>query len=237
MDIKSFLQSFKPHVTQTSFAEKLRSGLAGGIAILLLTLALQYLPQAVFPMFIVASMAASATLLYATPHSPLAQPWNLVGGHLVSALAGLACGMLVPDPTLAAGVAVGSSILLMQLLHCLHPPSAATALMMVLGASQFHNMSWQWAMLIVAVNTGLSLLLALSINNLLPGRHYPQPAAPAVAPPKPAPFIALEQSDLKWALEKMDSVIDVSEEDLAEIYQLALQQAQIRIEKAQGVAP
>jgi len=28
-------------------------------------------------------MAASATLLYATPHSPLAQPWNLVGGHLV----------------------------------------------------------------------------------------------------------------------------------------------------------
>jgi CBS-domain-containing membrane protein len=87
MDFKSFLQSFKPHVAQTSFPEKLRSGLAGGIAILLLALALHYLPQAGFPLLIVSSMAASATLLYATPHSPLAQPWNLVGGHLEWALA------------------------------------------------------------------------------------------------------------------------------------------------------
>ncbi|HLP97844.1 MAG TPA: HPP family protein [Sideroxyarcus sp.] len=235
MDIKAYLSSFKPHGAQTSFAEKLRSGLAGGIAILLLTLALQHLPQTALPMFIVASMAASATLLYATPHSPLAQPWNLVGGHLVSALAGLLCSMLIHDPVIAAGAAVGSSIFLMLLMNCLHPPSAATALMMVLGASQFHDMSWQSALAIVAVNVGISLVLALVINNLLPGRHYPMHALPP-PPPKPAPFITLEQDDLRWALEKIDSVIDVSEEDLAEIYQLALQQAQARIEKTQGTA-
>jgi CBS-domain-containing membrane protein len=50
-------------------------------------------------------------------------------------------------------------------------------------------------------------------------------------PPKPGPFITLEQRDLKWALEQMDSVIDISEEDLAEIYKLALNRAQERIEK------
>ncbi len=231
MDLKSYLSSFKPHVAQTSFPEKLRSGLAGGTAILLLTLALHNLPQAGFPLLIVASMAASATLLYATPHSPLAQPWNLVGGHVISAIAGLLCGMLIPEPTLAAGAAVGSAILLMEVFSCLHPPSAATALMMVLGSSQFHDMPWLWALAIVAVNAGLSLLLALAINNLLPGRRYPMRMVPPPPPPKPAPFITLEQSDLEWALEQMDSVIDVSEEDLAEIYQLALQQAQLRIEK------
>jgi CBS domain-containing membrane protein len=228
MDLKSFLQSFKPHATQTSFPEKLRSGLAGGIAILLLTLALQHLPHDGFPLLIVASMAASATLLYATPHSPLAQPWNLVGGHLVSALAGLLCGLLIPEPALAAGAAVGSAILLMEIFSCLHPPSAATALLMVLGSSQFHNMHWQWALGIVGANAGISLLLALAINNLLPGRRYPMHALPAQEPPKPAPFITLEQSDLEWALAQMDSMIDVSEEDLAEIYQLALQSAQKR---------
>lgn len=231
MDIKTYLHSFKPHLIQTSFAEKLRSGAGGGSAILLLVLALHYLPQTGWQWLIVTSMAASATLLYATPHSPLAQPWNLVGGHLVSALAGLACGALVPDPALAAGAAVGSAILLMQLLNCLHPPGGATALLMVLAGSPFLDMGWPVALLIVAANSGISLLLALAINNLLPGRTYPMQPVPAPAPPKPAPFIALEPADLEWALEQMDSVIDVSEEDLAEIYQLALQQAQLRIEK------
>lgn len=229
MAIKSFLLSFKPHVSQTSVAEKLRSGLAGGTAILLLTLALHYLPQTGFPLLIVASMAASATLLYATPHSPLAQPWNLVGGHLVSALAGVVCGMLIPEPTLAAGAAVGSAIMLMEFLSCLHPPSAATALMMVLGSSQFHEMNWHWAIAIVAINVGISLLLALTINNLLPGRTYPMHAIHRQPPPKPAPFIAIEQTDFEWALKQMDSEFDVSEEDLVEIYRLALQQARTRL--------
>lgn len=232
MDSRSFFASFRPHPLQTSFAEKLRSALAGGGAILLLTLALQHLPQTLFPMLIVASMAASATLLYATPHSPLSQPWNLVGGHVVSAIAGLLCSVLIPDPTIAAGAAVGFAILAMQLLSCLHPPSAATALMMVLGSSQFHVMQWQWALAIVAINAGISLLLALAINNLLPGRHYPVQALPAPPPPKPAPFITLEPEDLRHALEQMESVIDVSEEDLAEIYRLALQNAQQRIDAA-----
>lgn len=227
MDIKPFLQSFKPHLSQTSVAEKLRSGLAGGLAILLLVLALHYLPQTGFPLFIVSSMASSATLLYATPHSPLAQPWNLVGGHLVSALAGLACGALIPEPSLAAGAAVGAAILLMEFLNCLHPPSAATALVMVLGNSQFHDLGWHWAIVIVAVNTCISLLLVLVINNLLPGRRYPMRALPDRTLPKPA-FSSLEQSDLEWALKQMDSVIDVSEEDLAEIYKLALLRAQLR---------
>jgi CBS-domain-containing membrane protein len=234
MIIKPFLHSFKPHVAQTSVAEKLRSGLAGGIAILLLTLVLHYLPQAGFPLLVVSSMASSAALLYATPHSPLAQPWNLFGGHVVSALAGVACSLLIPEPTLAAGAAVGSAILLMQFMNCLHPPSAATALMMVLGYSQFHGMPWQWAIAVVVVNTGILLLLALVINNLLPGRSYPMRVQHEQTLPSPAPFISLEKTDFTWALNQIDSVIDVSEEDLVEIYRLALQQAQARMESVRA---
>lgn len=229
MDIKSFLISFKPHSTQTSPGEKVRSGIAGGIAILLLILALHDLPQTGLPLIIVASMAASVTLLYATPHSPLTQPWNLVGGHLVSVIAGLMCSMLIPEPAVAAGAAVGSSIMLMEFLNCLHPPGAATALLMVLVNSQLHSMGWQSALYIVAINTGISLVLALIINNLLPGRRYPMRVVPHPHP-KPAPCIAPEQSDVEWALQQLDSVIDVSEEDLMEIYELAQQRAQTRLQ-------
>ncbi len=232
MNIRSFLATFQLHVAQTSPAEKLRSALAGGIAILLLMLALRYLPQTAHSPFIVVSMAASATLLYATPHSPLAQPWNLIGGHVISALAGLLCGLVIPEPTLAAGAAVGSAILLMEFLRCLHPPSAATALMMVLVSSPFHDLSWQWAVYLVAINAGILLVLALAINNLLPGRSYPMRAVPEAVPPHPTTFTSLEQTDLDWALKQLDSVIDVSEEDLAEIYKLALQHAQTRTASA-----
>jgi CBS-domain-containing membrane protein len=226
MNIKAYLSAFKPHPSLTSTSEKMLSGLAGGSAILLLMLLLQNLPQSHLSLFIVASMAASATLLYATPHSPLAQPWNLVGGHIVSALAGLACSWLIPEPVIAAGAAVGSAIMLMEFLRCLHPPSAATSLMMVLGGSQLHQLEWQAAVYIVALNTGISLLLALSINNLLPGRRYPLRSVPLQ--PKPIPPAVIELADIEWALQQIDSEIDVSEDDLAEIYRLAQQRAQTR---------
>ena len=55
---------------------------------------------------IVASMGASAVLLFAVPHGPLSQPWPVAGGHLVSALIGVACAKLIAPPLLAALVGV-----------------------------------------------------------------------------------------------------------------------------------
>jgi CBS-domain-containing membrane protein len=103
--------------------------------------------------------------------------------------------------------------------------------MMVLGSSQLHDTGWQWAVYIVAINTGISLLLALLINNAIPGRHYPVLVA-LPAHPKVEPIIAPEQGDIEWALEQMDSVIDVTIEDLTEIYAMAAEHARTRYEKA-----
>lgn len=229
MSIRSYLKSFMPHGTHAPLAEKFRSGIAGGIGILLLALGLHYLPPHHYPVMMLGSMAASAVLLFAAPHSPFSQPWNLVGGHFISALAGWACSLLIADPSLSAGVGVGSAIFLMYFLNCLHPPGAATALTLVLGSAQFHGIGWQGVAWILACNVGISLLLALLINGLIPGRRYP---APAVAPshPKVAPIIVPERDDIEWALTRMDSVIDVSLEDLTEIYELAQEHARDRFE-------
>jgi len=56
-------------------------------------------------------------------------------------------------------------------------------------------------------------------------RHTTQP------PAKSAPLISLEQQDLELALVQMDGVIDVSEDDLAKIYELALRNAEARNKK------
>jgi len=229
MQIKNFILSFKPHIAPVPAAEKIRSALAAGISILLLGLAVKFLPQLNHPLLMLGSMGASTFLLFVAPHSPMAQPWPLLGGNLVSAAAGLGCGQFIPDPVLAAGCAVGLAVFLMHYLHCLHPPGVATALIMVLNSAQFHAMGWQWAGYIVAANTVILLVLALLINNIMPGRHYPLPHPHQPIPQTAAqlkPFAELELTDIEWALSQMDSVIDVSEEDLAEIYELAVQHAQ-----------
>jgi CBS domain-containing membrane protein len=233
MTFHEFIRSFKPIPTPVHFSEKLRSGLTGGIAIIWLGLALHALPVHGYPLMMLGSMAASAVLLFAAPHSPFSQPWNLVGGHLVSALAGWLCVLFISDPIIAAGVAVGSAIFVMHLTHCLHPPGAATALTLVLSASQFHLMGWRWVALVVSANVLISLLLALLFNNLLPGRRYPLQVLPP-APPKPEHDVIPEQADIEWALQQMDSVVDVSATDIMIIYDKAQTRAQARLEQRLG---
>ena len=230
MDFKEFILSFKVHIAPISFIEKVRNGLIGGVAILFLGLALKYLPQFDYPLVMLGSIAASAVLLFAAPHSPMAQPWPLLGGHVISALAGWACSYLVGTPVLAAGCAVGLAIFLMHYLNCLHPPGAATALSLVLFSSQFHPMGWPWVMCIVLANALISLVLALLINNFIPGRHYPmRHTPPPVIQTNTQPrYIQLEIADIEQALTQMDGVIDVSEEDLLDIYERAIEQARNR---------
>ena len=218
MNFNDLISSFKPSFDPVPFSEKIRAGLAALAGILLMGLALRYLPTGI-PLIILGSSAAAAVLLYAVPHSPMAQPWPVVGGNLISGLVGWTCSMLIPDPVIAGACAVGMAVFLMHLSHCLHPPGGATALIMVFGAEQFHLHGWGWAAGTVAANTILSLLLALTINNLIPGRSYPMHRA--VMPPRPAGSTALGQEDIEWALTQMGGVIDVSEEDLLDIYRLA----------------
>lgn len=222
MNLKNLFSAFKPSFDPVPITEKIRAGLAATAGIFLMGSVLRLLPQAGYPLIMFTSAGAAAVLLYAAPHSPMAQPWALVAGNLLSGMVGWACSLIIPDPVLAASCAVGLAILLMHLSHCLHPPGAATALVMVFGAEQFHHHGWSWAASAVLANTLLSLVLALVINNLTPGRRYPMPNTLILQGPQVAGKPAeLKQQDIEWALMQMDGVIDVSEQDLLDIYRLA----------------
>jgi CBS domain-containing membrane protein len=220
MDFREFFASFKPGFDPIPLTEKFRSGFAALIGILLLGSALHFLPHPGYPLAMLASMAAAAVLLYAVPHSPMAQPWPLICGNVISALVGWGCSLLVPDPVWAGAGAVGLSVFAMHLAHCLHPPGAATAIAMVLNAAQFQQQGGMWTAATVLANAAFSLLLAIAINNVIPGRHYPA-RRPIASTQRPAISCELKREDIEWALTQMDSVIDVSEDDLIEIYQMA----------------
>jgi CBS domain-containing membrane protein len=175
----------------------------------------------------VASVGASAVLLFAVPHSPLTQPWPLVGGTLISAFVGVTCASLIPDHWLASAVAVALSILLMHATHSLHPPGGAIALLAVLGGEGIRAEGFGFVLVPVGLNVLLILVAALLINNLLPGHRYPARAASKIDRKHrhkditPLGRLGLDRGDLRGALRDLDIYLDVSEDDLVQVYDRA----------------
>jgi CBS domain-containing membrane protein len=158
--------------------------------------------------WLVAPIGASAVLVFAVPGSPMAQPWAVVGGNTVSALVGIACFLMIPQPELAAAAAVGLAIAAMFTLRCLHPPGGATALFVVLAQAS----GFQFAAFPVLTNSIL-LVLGGIVYNSLTGRAYPHvQSAPGQTPARTGSRFT--SADLDAALAHFNQVLDVSRDDL-----------------------
>ena len=126
-------------------------------------------------LLLIGSFGASAVLIYGAIRSPLAQPRNLLGGHILSAFIGVtAFQLLGGHPWLAAAVAVSTSIALMHLTSTLHPPGGATALIAVIGGESVHNLGYLYVVMPAALGAGVMLAVALVVNNIPKTRKYPE---------------------------------------------------------------
>lgn len=126
-------------------------------------------------LMMIGSFGASAVLTYGAVRSPLAQPRNLVGGHVISALVGVAAFKLLHGQIwLAEAVAVATAIALMHLTKTLHPPGGATALIAVIGSDEIHELGFLYAIVPVGLGALILLLVALLVNNIPPTRRYPE---------------------------------------------------------------
>lgn len=124
--------------------------------------------------FLIGSFGASSVLIYGAIQSPLAQPRNLVGGHLISALIGVSVYKLIPDPIwISAPLAVSLSIVAMQMTKTLHPPGGATALIAVIGTPKIKALGFMYVISPVLSGVLILLLVAIIVNNLTKNRKYP----------------------------------------------------------------
>lgn len=123
---------------------------------------------------IVGSFGASAVLIYGAINSPLAQPRNLIGGHVLSAIVGVSSFKLFGDYLwFSSAFAVATSILVMQLTLTLHPPGGATALIAVIGSEQIHNLGFLYVFIPIATGAFILFLIAFLVNNISKDREYP----------------------------------------------------------------
>jgi len=174
---------------------------------------------------LIASMGASAVIVFIIPNSPLAQPWPLVGGQLVSTVIGVACALFVSDTALASAYAVAGSVLAMLLLRCLHPPGAAAALAPVLGGHPITELGYGFVLMPVGINVVAMLIMALAINRWLLRHEYPVGIRKPSARKKsnhgfivePAQHTGVSEQDVEQALQKRNIFMDVSSGDLSEL--------------------
>ena len=124
-------------------------------------------------LFLLASFGASSVLIYGIINSPLAQPRNLIGGHVVSAIVGVTIHKLIPGELwLACALSVSLAIVLMQVTKTLHPPGGATALLANMGSEKIKAMGYLFVLTPVLSGVLILLAVALIFNNLR-HRRYP----------------------------------------------------------------
>ena len=174
---------------------------------------------------LLASMGASAVLLFGLPNSPLAKPWSFAGGHLISATVGLICSHLFTDLALMAAVTIGIVLFVMYIFECMHPPGGATALVPVIASTE-QVLGYEFLLYPVALNVFVLLAVALLLQKFWLKRGMQKPAQhfdPLHLHQDQSPLkrLGLQPEDLLSALNSFNTVVDISEQDLEQLYHQA----------------
>jgi CBS domain-containing membrane protein len=167
--IKRYSFYFGGDQPPVAWNERFRSSCGAFIGLMLVFTLAKYLGElSGIDEWLMASLGASALLVFALPGSPMAQPWAVIAGNTLAALIGITAANLIKEPLLAMPIAAAASILGMFILRCLHPPATAVALIAVLA----HVINYRYAFFPVMVDSIL-LVIAGAIYSNTTGKSYP----------------------------------------------------------------
>lgn len=119
--------------------------------------------------WIMAPFGATMVLLFALPDSPLAQPRNILGGHVLTAIIGVMCLLLLGVHAWSLGIAVGLAVMLMMLTKTVHPPAGANPLLIMLTGES-------WGFVITPVTLGAMMIIGFGwlYHNYIAKHAYPK---------------------------------------------------------------
>ena len=223
MNLHNFLDLIGFNRNTISYRENLLSLIGGFLGIFCIFMSSYWLLDPEIAVYIIPSMGASAVLLFAAPHAPFSQPWNVLAGHTVSAIIGVACWRWIPDYTVAASASVGLAIGAMYFTRCIHPPGGATALAVVIGSERLHELGYSYVFQPVLLNVITITLVAIAFNSLFKWRRYPthlrfmKRSTETVV----TGYAPINHEDFVYALSHIDTFVDIDEADLLKIYTLA----------------
>ena len=117
--------------------------------------------------WLIPPFGASMVLVMAVHGSPLAQPKNVLLGHILSAMGGVLIYSFMGVSALSLGLSVGLAVFLMASFKVIHPPAGANPIIAVLGGEGF-----DFILMPVAIGALFIVLFAIVYNKILK-RNYP----------------------------------------------------------------
>lgn len=153
-------------VNQSSWGKALVAGLGASLCIFLLSLGGELSPESVGLM---APFGATMVILFALPQSPLAQPRNIIGGHVLTAAIGVLMVHYFTVSPLSLGAAAGLGVVGMMLTNTLHPPAGANPLLIMLTQAP-------WSFVWNPVLTGALVIVFVGwlYHRFVSGTQYPK---------------------------------------------------------------
>lgn len=211
-----WLRNFLPASVRVGYSEALRMAIGVALGLLVTGMLSRWWAGGAGAMWMVSSLGASAVLLFGMPASPMAQPWPVLVGTVLSALVGAAVQALIADTALACAVAVGLSVMLMVPLRCMHPPGAGFAAYVVLE----HINGVALVAFPILFNVAVLLMCAV-IYNAFTGKRYPHPQHSLKRGFSADGNGVFAPEDLDAALKHYNQVLDVSRADLEGLLHIA----------------
>ncbi|MNB67292.1 HPP family protein [compost metagenome] len=141
------------------------AGFLGGLVTIGLLL---YLSDLTSVLWIMAPFGASCVLAFGVWDAPLAQPRNIIGGHLISTFIGLLFYHSFGQGVWVTGLAAGTAIAAMMLTRTTHPPAGADPILVIMAGS-----GWSYLLSPVLLGSIIVVIVALIVNNLYKDREYP----------------------------------------------------------------
>lgn len=229
MDFHSFIKRYLVADTPTPpLCERIKSavGTALGVAAVLCVTYLLFEHQYAM----LAAVGASAVIMFAIPHSPMAQPWSVIGGYFIAVSIGLLALYTMMPPIVGIAVAIVLVVLMTMTFKCLHPPSGA----IVIFVFNQNPADFSVALTVISsvmVAALLLVMLATLLNNLGLGRKYPQCLTETIKnlhrtrDELPTIRTGVTHEDLDYALKKHGAYVDIQENELINLYESAIDHA------------
>lgn len=183
MDFEKSLEkswSNQPNIGLTTYLKKMKgrarekdridyidsfvSAIGGLIAIIIISFVAVYLG---YPMAL-APLGASCLIVFGAHKGLMSQPRNVIGGHVISTTSALIIWSVFGKSLFIIGLVLAIVLIIMTLTKTVHPPAAASALVVV-------NSQAGWGFLVlILIGTLLLVFISMIYNNLFQTRQYPK---------------------------------------------------------------
>ncbi|QPG04449.1 HPP family protein [Salinimonas marina] len=239
MSLRQYLGIHQNRVSATEIAV---ATVSGGLGIGLVVLSAM-LFKAQWPLLINSAVlipiAATAVLVFAVPHGALSQPWPVIAGNTLSAVVGVLCYSVFSDSLVSMALALGVSVLIMNLCRCLHPPGGATALSAVAGGDVITASGFEFVLFPVLFCSVTIVVMAVLLNLPFRWRWYPAHWFHINKKLEKVPArergTELTSEDFLLAVQQHNSFIDITEDSWVELLEQAKLNAESNLQHPEHV--